>query len=53
MAVFRTSMDVDRSEEAGDLISGTLVMHVGVDVRVKFVDSRSNRSREIYDCLTL
>ena len=36
-----------RSEEASDVISGANVEQVGLNVHVKFGDSRSNRSRDI------
>ena len=36
-----------RSEAASDVISDVIVDPTGVDVRVKFGDSKSNRSRDI------
>ena len=47
-------VDDFRLEVDSDVISGTNEAQVGMDVPVKFDDSRLNRSRdEIYDCLTL
>ena len=40
-----------RAEAAGDIISG--VEHGGIDVLVKFGDSRSNSYRYVFEPLTL
>ena len=44
MVGFSFNFDNCRLKVAGDVISGVAVDLVGVDVRVKFGDSRSNRS---------
>ena len=42
-----SNVDNFRPEVHSDVISGVIVDPTGVKVRVKFVDSRSNRSRDI------
>ena len=42
-----------RPKAASDIISGVAVEQVGMGVLIKFCNSRSNRSRDITDMLTL